>query len=435
MNNPVVIASLDQEGRGVARAEGKIIFIEGALPGETVTYDTYRNKPSFELAKIGRIIKPVFTRVTPQCKHFGVCGGCSLQHMDARAQVAAKQRVLEDNFKHIGKVKPEIMLPAIYGEVWGYRYRARFSVRYVAKKGGVLIGFHEKRSSFVADMQICKIMPPHISALILPLRELLVNLSIRDQIPQLEVSLGDKVNVMVLRIMEEPNRADKEALKVFADHHRIQFFLQPGGANTAYPFYPLDETELSYTLPEFNISIPFHPTEFTQVNPTMNRMLVRSVVNLLNPQPKERMADFFCGLGNFTLPVARHGTKVVGYEGNSETVQRARVNAKRNKLEENTQFIKANLFEINEAWMEEQGFFSKMLIDPPRDGAAAVVNALGKKGLLPKRIVYVSCNPATLARDAEVLVHMKNYRLRAAGVINMFPHTAHIESIALFDKL
>jgi 23S rRNA (uracil1939-C5)-methyltransferase len=435
MTGPVIIESLDQEGRGVAHAEGKVIFIEGALPGEVVTYNAYRKKPSFELAQVGQILKPSFTRVAPRCPHFGLCGGCSMQHLDVRAQVAAKQRVLEDNLKHIGRVEPELVLPAVHGEAWGYRYRARLSVRYVRKKEAVLVGFHEKRSSFVADMEGCEVMPSRISNLIMPLRQLVASLSIRERLPQIEVSLGENVDVLVLRILETLLPKDEAWLRNFADRYRIQFFLQPGGPLTAFPYYPENAPELNYVLPEFDIVMPFHPTEFTQVNPAMNRILVRRALALLDPRPDERIADLFCGLGNFTLPIARRDAQVVGYEGGAALLQRARENAAYNRLASSTQFVEANLFEIKEDWMREQGHFDKMLIDPPREGAIAVVTALDEEGeTVPRRIVYVSCNPATLARDAGVLVHRKGYALKAAGVINMFPHTAHVESIALFEQ-
>ncbi|HEU4854178.1 MAG TPA: 23S rRNA (uracil(1939)-C(5))-methyltransferase RlmD [Nitrosospira sp.] len=430
----VVIESLDQEGRGVAHAEGKVIFIEGALPGELVIYNAYRKKSNFDLAQVGQVLRAGFVRVAPKCRHFGICGGCSLQHVDARAQVAAKQRVLEDNLKHIGKVEPELILPAVYGEAWGYRYRARLSVRYVVKKNAVLVGFHEKRSSFVTDMQACEIMPARISKLIMPLRKLVEGLSIRERLPQIEVSLGEDVDVLVLRILEPLIPQDESLLKAFADQHHVQFFLQPGSPATAYPFYPENAPELNYTLPEFDVVMPFHPTEFTQVNPSMNRVLVRRALNLLDPQAGERVADLFCGLGNFSLPIARRGAQVVGFEGSAGMVHRAGENSKRNGLAHNTQFIETNLFEIDEAWTQQQGYFDKMLIDPPREGAIAAVTSLAKEEIRPRRIVYVSCNPATLARDAGVLVHRNGYLLKAAGVINMFPHTAHVESIALFEK-
>ncbi len=426
------IESLDHEGRGVAHVEGKVIFIEGALPGEEVVYSSYKKKPSYEQAQVVSILRPSPQRTEPRCTHFGVCGGCSMQHLEARAQVAAKQRVLEDNLAHIGKVQAEEILPAIHGPTWGYRHRARLSVRYVQKKGRVLVGFHERRSSFVADMHSCAILPPRISALIEPLRELVDRLSIRERLPQIEIAVGEEVDVLVLRILEPLTGNDEALLRAFADRHGIQFFLQPKGPETAHPFHPLDAPELSYTLPEFDVVMPFHPTEFTQVNPQINRVLVRRALRLLDPRPGERIADLFCGLGNFTLPIARRGATVLGVEGSPTLVRRAQANAARNGLSGRTAFQAANLFEATEESLGRLGHFDKMLIDPPRDGAVEVVKALGRGG--PQRIVYVSCSPATLARDAAVLVHAQGYRLRAAGVVNMFPHTAHVESIALFER-
>lgn len=426
------IESLDHEGRGVAHVDGKVIFIEGALPGETVTYVSFKKKPSYEQASATQIAKPSFTRAIPKCAYFGICGGCSMQHLEADAQVAAKQRVLEDNLRHIGKVKPQVILPAIYGQAWGYRHRARLSVRYVHKKSRLLIGFHEKRSSFVADMDSCETLPPRISALFVPLRELVEQLSIRERLPQIEIALGELVDALVLRILDPLTAADEALLKSFADLHGIQFFLQPKGPDTVAPFHPLDGPGLSYSLPEFGVTMPFHPTEFTQVNPAINRMLVRRAMALLDPQPGERIADLFCGLGNFTLPIARRGAQVIGIEGSEALVRRARSNAERNDLAHLAEFQVANLFETNEESLAKLGHFDKMLIDPPRDGAVEVVKSLGENA--PHRIVYVSCSPATLARDAEVLVHIKGYELKAAGVVNMFPHTAHVESIALFEK-
>ena len=426
------IESLDHEGRGVTHVEGKTVFIEGALPGETVAYSTFKKKPSFDQATATAILKPGFMRVAPRCPHFGVCGGCSMQHMEAGAQVAAKQRILEDNLWHIGKVRADTILPAIHGPTWGYRHRARLSVRHVAKKGGMLVGFHEKRSSFIADMKSCAILPPRISALLVPLRELTGQLSIRERLPQIEVALGDNVDALVLRILDPLNAEDEALLKAFADRHGIQFFLQPKGPDSVYPFHPLDAPELNYALPEFDVVMPFSPTEFTQVNPAINRVLVRRALGLLEPRHGERIADLFCGLGNFTLPIARRGAEVVGVEGSEALVRRARENAARNGLSARTEFHVANLFEATEESLARLGKFDKMLIDPPRDGAVEVAKSLGTDA--PRRIVYVSCNPATLARDAAVLAHAQGYRLKAAGVINMFPHTAHVESIALFER-
>ncbi|HUW25376.1 MAG TPA: 23S rRNA (uracil(1939)-C(5))-methyltransferase RlmD [Gallionella sp.] len=431
--NSVIIESLDQEGRGIAHVDGKVVFIEGALPREHVTYSTYRKKPSFELAQVTNILKPSFMRVEPKCIHFGMCGGCSMQHLEPRAQVAAKQRVLEDNLMRIGKVKPETILAPIHGLSWGYRQRARLSVRHVLKKGKTLVGFHEKRSSFVADMSCCEILPPKISRLIPLLAQLIDGLSIRERLPQIEVACGDNVDVLLLRVMEPPTESDKAALCVFADTHDVQFWLQSKGPDTVIPFHPLNAPQLTYTLPEFDIEMPFAPTDFTQVNSALNRVMVHRAIRLLDPQPDERIADFFCGLGNFTLPIARSGSQVLGIEGSATLVKRAEQNAAHNGLAENVKFQALNLFEMDETALAQLGRFDKWLIDPPRDGATELVQAITPE-IAPERIVYVSCNPATLARDAEVLVHIHGYDLKTAGIMNMFPHTSHVESIAVFDR-
>lgn len=429
--NSVLVESLDHEGRGIAHSEGKVIFIEGALTGEHVTYSSYRKKPSFEVAQVSQVIKPSCMRTEPKCQHFGVCGGCSMQHLEERGQLAAKQRVLEDNLERIGQAKPEIVLPPIYGQSWGYRQRARLSVRHVLKKGKTLVGFHEKRSSFVADMQHCEILKPKIAALLPLLGKLVEGLTIRDALPQIEVAAGDFVDVLVLRILKPLAPEDEATIRQFADEHQVQFWLQPKGPDTVAPFHPLDAPPLTYSLPEFGVTLPFAPTEFTQVNSAMNRLMVSRALRLLAPQPGERIADFFCGLGNFTLPIARSGAQVLGVEGSAALVRRAEQNAAFNGLAANTRFLAMNLFEMDETTLAQLGKFDKLLIDPPRDGAVELVKALG--GEMPRRIVYVSCNPATLARDAAVLVHQKGYALKAAGVMNMFPHTSHVESIAVFD--
>ncbi len=436
--NRVTIESLDQEGRGVAHADGKVIFIEGALTGETVSYSSYRKKPSFELAQVTQIHKSSSMRAQPKCIHFGVCGGCSMQHLDANAQVAVKQRILEDSLWHIGKVKAETILPPIYGQTWGYRERARISVRHVIKKGKTLVGFHEKRSSFVAEMQSCEILTPKIAALIPLLAELVGSLSIRDKLPQIEVAVGEFVDALVLRVMEPPTSEDEAALRAFADKHEIQFWLQSGGPDTFVPFHPLNAPQLSYSLPEFGITMPFAPSEFTQVNSALNRVMISRAMRLLDPQPGELIADFFCGLGNFTLPIARSGAQVLGIEGSAALVVRAKQNAALNGLADNTEFAAMNLFEMTEAAFAQLGSFDKLLIDPPRDGAMELVRSLscgnGGGEHAPYRIVYVSCNPATLARDAAELVQ-RGYVLKSAGVMNMFPHTSHVESIALFERM
>lgn len=441
-NLPIAhIESLDQEGRGVAHVEGKTIFISGALPGEKVTYKSHHRKKSYEIADAIDILKESNLRTTPKCPHFGMCGGCAMQHLEFSAQVAAKQRLLESNLWHIGKVKAESMLPPIYGPAWGYRHKARLRVRHVPKKGRVLVGFNEKASSFVADMNSCEVLPPHVSALIVPLQELIAQLSIIDRLPQIEVAVGEHATVLVLRILEPLQDSDAPLLRAFADRHQVQIWTQSKGPDTVMPFYPKDGPSLSYTLPEFDLVYPFKPTEFTQVNPHINRVMLRRAMQLLDAQADENIADFFCGLGNFTLPIARSGARVLGMEGSAALVQRARESAGLNGLAGQVEFREADLFKMTPESLTALGYFNKWLVDPPRDGALELFKALPEAepqadlSGAPQRIVYVSCNPATLARDAGVLAHTKGYRLVACGVINMFPHTAHVESIALFERI
>ena len=430
--NPVVdIESLDYEGHGIARLDGKATFVEGALPGERVEISVYRKHAKYNSANTVSILRASAQRTTPRCRYFGVCGGCSMQHLEASAQVAAKQRVLEENLARIGKVKPEIMLPALQGPTWGYRHRARISARLVAKKGGVLVGFHEKRSRYIVDMANCEILTPAVSALIGPLREMMYGLSNAAHIPQIEIAVGESNTVLVFRLLAPWSDADAARVRMFAEQHGIQIWEQHKGPDTARVFWPPLAPQLSYSLPEFDLIMPFRPTEFTQVNASLNRSLVSRAMRLLDPMPGERIADLFCGLGNFTLPIARRGAQVLGIEGSAELVARAQQNALRNGLS-NAEIVVANLFEMTPEKFAVLGHFDKLLIDPPRTGAMEVVKALPDHGG-PGRIVYVSCDPATLARDAAVLCHVKGYRLRAAGVANMFPHTAHVESIALFE--
>lgn len=425
------IESIDQEGRGVAHVYGKTIFIDGALTGEKVTYQTHRIKPSYEVANTIKVIKQSNQRVLPKCPHFGLCGGCKLQHMDANAQVAAKQRLLENDLWHIGSVRPVNMLPPLYGPTWGYRHKARLSVKYVDKKQRVLVGFNEKGTRYVADMNSCLVLVPEVSALIAPLQDMITQLTIREKLPQIELAVGEEnVIVLILRIMAEPTQDDEALLETFAKKHFVQIWTQSKGPDTIKPFYPLNILPLQYSLPEFDLTYPFKPNEFTQVNPQINQVMVRRAMQLLSPKKGEKIADFFCGIGNFTLPIARSGAFVLGLEGLSNLVDRANESATLNQIKHTT-FAVADLFKMTEETLVELGQFDKWLIDPPRDGAFELVKAITPKSA-PKVIVYVSCNPATLARDAGILVIEKGYTLKAAGVINMFPHTAHIESIALF---
>ncbi len=427
-----LIESLEHEGRGVARVDGKTIFIEGALPGERVEFASFKVKPNFEVADVTRVLEPSAQRVVPRCPHFGVCGGCSMQHLEPGAQVAAKQRVLENALWHIGRAKPEVLYPAIVGPAWGYRYRARLTVRVVPSKGGVLIGFHERRSSYVAPMESCAILPPHLSDMIPRLRRLVAALSAPDRLPQIEIAVGEGLTVLVFRHLLPITAADDARFAAFAAAEQVQVWLQPGGPESAYRLYPKEAPGLAYTLPEFGVSMAFRPTDFTQVNMGINRLLMRRAMQLLDPRPGERIADLFCGLGNFSLPIAKSGARVVGVEGSDALVRRAGENARANGLEARSEFHAANLFEATEDSLAALGRLDKMLIDPPREGAIAVVKALGASA--PARIVYVSCNPATLARDTAVLIHEKGYRLKGAGIANMFPQTSHVESIALFER-
>ena len=441
--NTIEIASLDMDARGVGHlpnedgSPGKVIFVEGALPGELVGFVSFKKKKNWEAARMTALHRESALRIKPKCVHYEVCGGCSMQHLEPSAQVAVKQRVLEDSLWHIGKVKSETVMRPMYGPTWGYRYRARLSVRNVKKKDTVLVGFHEKKSAFVADMRSCEILPPHVSDMLVPLRALIGALSIIEHLPQIELAVGEDVTAMVLRIMAPLNANDEVLLKAFADAWGVQWWLQTKGPETAVPFYPLDR-QLHYLLPEFGVKMPFKPVDFTQVNHHINRVLVSKALRLLEVQPGDRVADLFCGLGNFTLPLATQGRAVVGIEGSASLTERALANAKANGLDGKTSFSTRNLFELSTEDLIALGKFERMLIDPPRDGAMAVCQALAgmrrvRPELLPQRIVYVSCSPATLARDAGQLMHEAGYVLKKAGVVNMFPHTSHVESIALFE--
>jgi len=425
------VESLDGEGRGVARhADGKVVFVEGALPGEDIVFSLHERKPSYETGKAVAILKSSWGRCEPRCPHFGVCGGCATQHADAWTQMAAKQRALEENLARIGKVRAETLLPIVYGPEWGYRHRARLSARRVAKKGRALVGFRERRSTYVADMRQCPVLPGKVSDLIPALRELVETLSIRERLPQIEVAVGDDSTALVFRHLLPLTAPDEAQLKAFSEAHGVDVWLQPGGPESAHPFHH-ERSELHYALPEFGVRIGFRPTEFTQVNHAVNRVLVSRAVRLLDPQPGERVADLFCGLGNFSLPLAARGARVIGFEGSEGLVERARANAAANRLV--VQFERMNLFAPN---LAPFGPFDKLLIDPPREGAVELIKALPAlgNGGGPRRIVYVACDTATLARDAGILVHTQGFRLEAAGVVNMFPHTAHVESLAVFDR-
>lgn len=451
-DNTLTIESMDLEAQGVAhRPDGKVVFVDGALPFEVVRANVNRKKDNWEKASLLEVIHESSQRVKPGCPHFGLhagaCGGCKMQHLDASAQIAVKQRAMEDNLWHLGKVKPETVLRPIQGPAWGYRFRARLSVRYVVKKGEVLVGFHERKSRYVADMRQCPILPPHVEAMLMPLRELIGGMDARETLPQIELACGDSVTALVLRHMEPLSQRDQTALSAFAEQYKVQWWLQSKGPDTVKLMDGALGEQLSYALPEFGITMPFKPTDFTQVNPHINRVLVTRALRLLDVQTHERVIDWFCGLGNFTLPLATLAREVLGIEGSDALVARSGENyafnqAHRVKPLAPTSFVARNLFEMTPELLRQDGSADKWLVDPPREGAFSLVQALAalhqqpelRQGWTPpKRIVYVSCNPATLARDAGVLVNAAGYRISSAGAVNMFPHTAHVESMAVFD--
>jgi len=447
------IDAMDIEAQGIARKpDGKVVFIEGALPFEVVSAQIHRSKNSFEKGVVTDIHQESSQRVRPGCVHFGLhtgaCGGCKMQHLDASAQVAMKQRVLEDNLWHLGKVKPESMLRPVEGPAWAYRFRARLSVRFVHKKGEVLIGFHERKSRYVADIQSCRVLPKHVSEMLLPLRAMVFSMDARETVPQFELACGDDVTALVLRHLEPLSAGDVDKLRDFALQHKVQWWVQIKGPDTVKL---LDEggAALAYDLPDFGIHMPYRPTDFTQVNPYINQVLVSRALRLLAVSKTERVIDWFCGLGNFTLPLATQAREVLGIEGAATLVERSEENWRKNQATRPqgqalapTQFVARNLFDMTPEMLIADGYADKWLIDPPREGAFALVKALVQLNetpelrqgwLLPKRIVYVSCNPATLARDAGLLVHSAGYRCVSAGVVNMFAHTAHVESMAVFE--
>ncbi len=463
VTEPVKVEALDLDAQGIARLapneqeqalgqSGKVIFIKGALPTELVTYTITSEKARFSKAKVREILKPAVFRAEPKCAAFGICGGCTMQHLDIRAQVAMKQRVLEDDLRHIAKVKPEEILRPMGGPVWEYRHRARLSVvNRSIKKGTVLIGFHEGKSGYVADMLACEILPKYVSDLLPAMRKLVMGLSIVDRMPQIEVAIGEPeephsddpkkskpVTALVFRNLLPLTVADEQLLRLFADRYEVWIWLQPKGIETVAPFYP-ETGKLCYRLPEFQIEMPFKPADFTQVNHLMNRALVSRAVRLLEVQETDRVLDLFCGLGNFTLPLARKAKQVLGIEGLDTLTTRAKENAIHNSLEDKASFMQSDLFSVTPETIASWSKAERWLMDPPREGAMEICSALAqlhtqKSDLLPQRIVYVSCNPKTLARDVEILCHHAGYALSSAGIVNMFPHTSHVESMAVFDR-
>jgi 23S rRNA (uracil1939-C5)-methyltransferase len=426
-----VIESLTHDAKGVAHIEGKATFIHGSLPEERVRFVYSGQWRKYDEGRVVEVLEASPQRVEPLCSSFGICGGCSLQHQDSEAQILSKQQSMLDTLMHIGRVTPESIFPPLRGSsAWGYRRKARLGVRFVPKKGGTLVGFRERGSSYIADIDRCHILHPRVGALLSELSSLIDQLSIRDQIPQIEMAMGDEVCILIFRLLSPPTIEDLATLEQFAPQHQVEIYLQEGGPDSVRPLKG-EGVVLSYDLPDFDLTLEFQPSDFTQVNSDINRQMLQRAVTLLQLSREDRVLDLFCGLGNFTLPLARSAGHVTGVEGDAGLVARARENAQRNAIT-NTRFFTANLYETldNEPWLQES--FNKILLDPPRSGAQEILHYLPKLGA--ERIVYVSCYPGTLARDAGILVEEHGYRLVSAGVMDMFPHTAHVESIALFEK-
>jgi 23S rRNA (uracil1939-C5)-methyltransferase len=426
------VVGLTHEGEGIIRA-GKTVFVAGALPGETVTFQRMRKHRRHDDGKLLEVLRPAAERVTPRCAHFGVCGGCALQHLAPEAQLSLKEKELRDNLARVARVESRTWLPPLRGPVWGYRRRARLGAKYVPKKGKVVVGFRERLAPYVADVTQCEVLAAPVGALVQPLAELLGELDIRQQVPQIEVAVGDNATALVLRVLQTPSELDLGKLRDFAERHAVRFLLQSGGLDSVQELAAGDTPPLNYTLPAFNLTLDFTPTDFVQVNGAVNQALVGRALELLQPDPQSRVLDLYCGLGNFTLALARSAGRVVGVEGDAALVERARHNACRNGVA-NVEFHASDLskpMELPAGWL--QGPYTHVLLDPPRVGAAPEMLAAVAR-LTPERALYVSCHPGSLARDLAVLVHEHGFILESAGVVDMFPHTAHVESMALLVR-
>jgi len=432
------VADLTHEAEGVVRASetgdktaGKTVFVAGALPGERIRFRRTSFHRSHDEAELLEVLQPSDRRVTPRCAHFGVCGGCALQHLDPAAQIEAKQKELAENLARIGNVEPDEWLPPLLGPEWNYRRRARLSSRYVNKKGRSLVGFREKQGKYVADVVRCEVLAEPVASLVGTLGELLTGLQRRESIPQIEVALSDGERVLVLRVLDALPDGDLAALREFERRHGLRLLLQPGGLDSIVPLSP-GPLDLHYRLDDFNLRMEFGPTDFVQVNGVINQGMVRRAIELLQVGPTDRVLDLYCGLGNFTLPLARHAGAVVGVEGEAGLIGRARDNARLNGID-NATFHVADLSvapDRHAPWL--QGGFDQVLLDPPRVGAREVLSAVAH--IAPRRVVYISCHTGSLARDLGVLARDHGFRLRAAGVLDMFPHTTHVESMAVLER-
>ncbi len=423
------VVDLAHDGRGIARIDGKTVFVDGALPGERVRLSVFKRRRTFDEASLVEVLKASPDRVTPACAHFGVCGGCSLQHLSPAAQVDAKQRQLLDNLERIGRVKPRHVLEPIRGPAFGYRRRARLGVKYVHKKGRVLAGFREREKPYIAELRRCETLVERFATLPEDLAALVEGLSIRDKVPQVEVAAGDGAAALVFRVMEAPTAEDLERLEGFGRNQRVAIYLQTGGLDTIRPLG--NASSLSYTVDDGRLTLEFGPVDFVQVNRDINIAMIGAAMKLLEPSAADRVLDLFCGLGNFTLPIALRSAVAVGVEGDRTLVAKARSNAALNGIE-NAQFHVGNLFEPAEFGPWAADPYDLVLLDPPRAGAVAIMERMAQWA--PKRVVYISCHPGSLARDAGILVEFQGFQLVGAGVMDMFPHTTHVESVAVFER-
>ena len=425
------IESLTHDGRGVARVDGKPVFIDGALPGEEVSFVYTELRRDYAEGRVETVPEPAISRVEPRCPSFGVCGGCSLQHLADEAQIEEKQKLLVEQFRRIGKIGDIPLFPPLTGPSWGYRHKARLGVKHVPKKGRVLVGFRERSSPYIADVEYCPVLHPKLGDRLRDLSELIGGLSLKDRLPQIEAAVGDERAALLFRVLDDPSEGDVARLKAFGEEFGFDIYLQRQGPDSVTALHPENPPLLSYALPEQGVEFRFKPTEFTQVNVDINCKMVARVMEVLAPEPGDAVLDLFCGIGNFTLALARRAGSVVGVEGSREAVERARQNAADNRLD-NVEFHVADLAQPLDglAWAGRR--YDKLLLDPSRAGAEEALAGVPRWGV--SRIVYVSCNPSTLARDAGILVHRHGYRLIRAGVMDMFPQTAHVESIALFEK-
>ncbi|AGF48975.1 23S rRNA (uracil(1939)-C(5))-methyltransferase RlmD [Candidatus Kinetoplastidibacterium galati] len=431
----LLIESIDAKGMGISHDEsGKVIFIDGVLPGELVQFEIFRRKSSYDIAILTRILSSSPYRVIPRCKHFNVCGGCSIQHIDDRAQVAIKQRVLEDSFYHIGKIKPNFLFSPVYGEPWHYRQRSRLFVKFLQNNDKVILGFYEKRSNHIIDILDCPVLSEKINTILNPIREMIYRLTIRKLISQVEIAVGDNNVSLLIYNSYSPSKCDIMSIVNFGVINSVDVWLHSSN-NSIYRVGDSKYKDTSYSLPEFGISIPFRPKNFTQINHNVNSILVSKVIGLMEIGPYDNILDMFCGLGNFTFPMAKIANKVIGIDIDDSLICRARDIALNYGMSGIVNFIKINLFSLNNDFFNRLDHFDIMLMDPPRSGANLVVRLIASldKSRKPRRIVYVSCNPHTLARDSSVLVINGGYRVVCSGIINMFPHTSHVESITVFD--